>query len=84
LRDLLTGVKWPTASVFLHFALPDCYPILDFRALWSLKTEVPAQYSFRFWSSYADFCRKLLAQAGVSMRVLDQALWKYSEIHQRG
>jgi hypothetical protein len=30
---LLAGVKWPTASVFLHFAFPDSYPILDFRAL---------------------------------------------------
>jgi len=26
---LLAGVKWPTASVFLHFAFPDSYPILD-------------------------------------------------------
>jgi hypothetical protein len=80
---LLAGVKWPTASVFLHFAFLDRYPILDFRALWSLKTAVPAQYTFDFWSAYADFCRKLARQAGVSMRILDQALWKYSEIHQR-
>ena len=80
---LLAGVKWPTASVFLHFAFPDCYPILDFRALWSLKADVPAQYTFAFWSAYADFCRDLSRGAGVSMRVLDQALWKYSEIHQR-
>ncbi len=80
---LLAGVKWPTASVFLHFAFPDQYPILDFRALWSLKTDVPKQYTFPFWLSYAEFCRKLSRHAGVSMRILDQALWKYSEIHQR-
>jgi hypothetical protein len=80
---LLAGVKWPTASVFLHFAFPDRYPILDYRALWSLKTDVRAQYTFSFWSAYAHFCRKLSRQAGVSMRVLDQALWKYSEIRQR-
>ncbi|HQL93941.1 MAG TPA: hypothetical protein PL005_04640, partial [Candidatus Hydrogenedentes bacterium] len=30
---LLAGVSWPTASVFLHFAFPEKYPILDFRAL---------------------------------------------------
>jgi len=51
---LLAGVKWPTASVFLHFAFPQSYPILDFRALWSLETDVPntifrldAQNAFR-------------------------------------
>jgi hypothetical protein len=80
---LLAGVKWPTASVFLHFAFPDRYPILDFRALWSLKTDVPTQYTFSFWSDYVDYCQKLARMAGVSMRILDQALWKYSESHQR-
>lgn len=79
---LLAGVKWPTASVFLHFAFSDRYPILDYRALWSLMTKVPVQYTFPFWSVYTDFCCGLARSAGVSMRMLDQALWKYSEIHQ--
>ena len=79
---LLAGVKWPTASVFLHFAFPQSYPILDFRALWSLKTDVPAQYSFPFWLEYAEFCRSLAKTAGVDMRVLDKALWTYSRLHQ--
>jgi hypothetical protein len=79
---LLAGVGWPTASVFLHFAFPGRYPILDFRALWSVSTEEPAQYCFAFWQNYSKFCRDLANQAGVSMRVLDQALWKYSEMHQ--
>src|SRR6187402_888569 len=43
---LLTGVKWPTASVFLHFAFPDQYPVLGFRALWSLSAAVPTHYTF--------------------------------------
>lgn len=80
---LLAGVKWPTASVFLHFAFPNQYPILDIRALWSVGTDAPAQYTFPFWSAYVNFCRELSRQANVSMRVLDQALWKYSEIHQK-
>src|SRR5262245_34756221 len=46
---ILAGVGWPTGSVFLHFAFPGRYPILDFRALWSVSTEKPAQYSFFFW-----------------------------------
>lgn len=80
---LLAGVKWPTASVFLHFAFPNKYPIMDFRALWSLKTDVPGQYTFSFWQEYTAFCRALARQAGVTMRILDQALWKYSETNQR-
>ena len=33
---LLDGVDWPTASVILHFAHAQRYPILDYRALWSI------------------------------------------------
>lgn len=79
---LLSGVKWPTASVFLHFGFPDKYPILDFRALWSLQREVPGKYSFDFWDKYVEACQRIAREAGVTMRVLDQALWKYSDLHQ--
>lgn len=79
---LLSGVKWPTASVFLHFAFPNRFPILDFRALWSLSEDVPKQYDFPFWWRYTLFCRELSSAHGVSMRVLDQALWQYSKLHQ--
>jgi hypothetical protein len=41
----LDGVSWPTASVLLHLAHRDLYPILDFRALWSLRCE-QRSYSF--------------------------------------
>lgn len=75
---ILAGVQWPTASVFLHFAFPQRYPILDFRALDALGTEVPSQYTFAFWWKYTNFCQELAQQAGVSMRVLDRALWIYS------
>jgi len=80
---LLTGVKWPTASVFLHFAFPDRYPVLDYRALWSLQAAVPPQYTFSFWEKYAGFCRSLAGEAGVTMRTLDKALWTYSKLRQR-
>lgn len=79
---LLSGVQMPTASVFLHFAFPNRYPIVDYRALWSLQTDVPSQYTFAFWWEYTQFCRKLAREAIVSMRVLDKALWKYSELNQ--
>ncbi|HQL94014.1 MAG TPA: hypothetical protein PL005_05005, partial [Candidatus Hydrogenedentes bacterium] len=80
---LLAGVSWPTASVFLHFAFPEKYPILDFRALWSLNIDPPPkQYTFPFWKEYADFCRNLSGEAGVSLRTLDKALWMYSKRYQ--
>lgn len=79
---ILEGVSWPTASVFLHFCHSEPYPIMDFRALWSLSTEVPAKYSFAFWDEYADYTRAIASEWRVDMRSLDRALWKYSELHQ--
>lgn len=79
---LLSGVKWPTASVFLHFALPNRYPILDVRALWSLGINDPLSYAFPVWRQYTDLCQSIAADAGVTMRELDQALWKYSQLKQ--
>ena len=75
---LLSGVAWPTASAILHWGHADPYPILDFRALWSLGIESPPRYDFPFWQAYTGFCRQLAGGVGVTMRVLDRALWQYS------
>ena len=79
---LLDGVGWPMASVILHVFHADPYPILDYRALWSVSLLVPAQYSFAFWQRYVEFCRDITATAGVDMRALDRALWQYSKENQ--
>ena len=79
---LLRGVSWPTASVVLHFFHSDQYPIVDFRALWSLSRDVPTKYDFDFWLEYAVFCRHLSHETGASMRTLDRALWQYSKENQ--
>ncbi len=80
---LLDGVSWPTASVILHFGHKDPYPIMDYRALWSLGIEKPPnKYSFDFWWEYTQCCRKLSSQTNVSMRDLDKALWQYSKENQ--
>lgn len=81
---LLTGVSWPTASVFLHWFHPAGYPILDFRALWSLGVETPRAYDFRFWTEYTEACRRLAKERSVALRELDRALWQYSKDKQRG
>ena len=71
------GYGWPTASVLLHFGYDNLYPILDFRALWSLGLEKPpSQYDFDFWMDYTHYCRQLAAETNVSMRTLDRALWQ--------
>jgi len=76
---LLSRVSWPTASAILHFCHKDRYPILGFRALWSINAERPSVYSFPFWLSYVRYCRCLASEAGVDMRTLDRALWQYSK-----
>lgn len=83
--NLLTGVSWPTASVLLHFYHIDRYPIIDFRALYSLSCEhiKPQNYKFEFWQEYTEFTRGLAEQANVDIRTLDQALWQYSKENQK-
>jgi hypothetical protein len=79
---LLDGVGLPMASVLLHFGFKNLYPILDFRALWSLGIEDP-KHNFNLWWAYTEFCRKLSAKHEVSMRTLDRALWRYSWENQK-
>lgn len=80
---LLSGVSWPTASVFLHFCHRDPYPILDFRALWSLTCAVPTTYDHAFWEAYTAFTRELCGRVGCDSRTLDRALWQYSKERQQ-
>ena len=76
---LLEGVGWPMASSILHFYHRGRYPVLDFRALEALSTEVPATYDFDFWWDYVTFCRELARSTGTDMRTLDRALWQWSK-----
>jgi hypothetical protein len=76
---LLQGVSWPTASVLLHFFHSDPYPVLDFRAVWSVGFSRPAAYTFEFWWEYVMVCRGLSESLGLPMRTVDRALWQYSK-----
>ncbi|WP_420462813.1 hypothetical protein [Candidatus Palauibacter sp.] len=69
----LHGVGWPMASVILHFAFPDRYPMLDKRVM--RVVGVPHAYSFARWVEYTDLCREASRRLEVSLRVLDRALW---------
>lgn len=80
---LLSGVSWPTASVILHFCDRGRYPILDYRALWSVGIDPPPVYDFPFWWEYCEFVQGLADSAGHSMRIIDRALWQYSKENQK-
>lgn len=75
----LEGVGVPTASALLFFAFPAEYPILDYRALESLGQPTNrTTYSVKYWLRYLEACRSLAAEAQVSVRMLDKALWQAS------
>ncbi len=82
LLRLLEGVEWPTASTLLHFGDPRPYPILDYRALWSLGYFKPPSYSMPFWQDYLTFTRSLSLRLRIPIRTLDRALWQYSKERQ--
>lgn len=83
---LLRGVRYPVASALLHWGLDaEEYPIIDFRALWSLwkimglETEEHGFYRPCLWVKYRKDCIELAKKKGVSLRDLDKALWQYSD-----
>jgi hypothetical protein len=78
----LSGVGWPTASVILHFFDREPFPILDYRALWSVGQGAPSRYTHDFWHEYTRFTRGLATKVGCDMRTLDRALWQYSKDNQ--
>ena len=83
LLRLLDGVEWPTASTLLHFCDARPYPILDYRALWSLGISRPPSYTMAFWLEYLEVTRDLAARLALPIRTVDKALWQFSRENQR-
>ena len=83
LLRLLDGVEWPTASTILHFCDARPYPILDYRALWSLGQANPPSYTMELWLAYVAFTRDLADRLGLPIRTVDKALWQYSKERQK-
>lgn len=75
----LSGVSWATASVLLHLAYPERYPILDRRALHALGVRARSTYTLAFWLAYVAVTLELAERAGVDGRTMDQALWQWSK-----
>lgn len=89
---LLKGVNYAVGSAILHIGYrPEHYPIMDFRALWSLyginKDEI--KYTPELWEKYCKDCRKLSKKISntvdneTAIRTLDKALWQYSKDMQK-
>lgn len=78
----LNGVQYPVASAILHFAFPKKYPVMDFRAIWSLGWAQPKYYTFDFWQKYCLAIRDISKESGENIRTVDKALWQYSNEHQ--
>lgn len=81
--DSLRGVSYPVASAILHMTHPDTYPILDYRALWTLGIDIAPKYDFDFWLTYTQYFRRLVTEWGIAPRELDRALWQFSRENQR-
>jgi len=71
----LNGVAGPMASVILHFVFPDRYPVLDKRVMRTIGA--PIAYQYDRWLQYGEFCRRAASDYGVTLRILDEALWQY-------
>lgn len=80
----MDGVLEPVASAVLHFGHNASYPILDRRALWTLRGLPPHRCNLRIWADYVRECREQAQSYGVSVRDLDKALWQYSVQEQGG
>lgn len=79
----LSGVSFPVATTILHFAFPDKYSIMDFRAIWSLGWEQPKLYTFEFWEKYYKEIQRLSNKFSLPIRTIDKALWQYSKDNQK-
>ena len=74
------GVAASVASVILHLYDRKKYPILDVHALRTIGIDnKKVNYDEPFWRKYVNLCRAKAERYGISMRILDRALYKYSE-----
>jgi hypothetical protein len=74
----LRGVGLPVASVILHFAFPNRYPVLDVNVLAALQ-RLGVRERFpntpEGWLRFCTEVRRLRLRYRVSLRTLDKALW---------
>jgi len=77
----LWGVQHRVASAILHLCHFERYPLMDVRAFWSLGVSRSPKNWAEVWPAYVNSCREIAHAAGVTMRTLDRALWRYAWEH---
>ena len=76
----IDGVGQPVASTILHLYDPERYPIFDVHALCSIRIKKKeVEYDEKFWKKYVKLCREKADCHDVCMRMLDRALYKFSQ-----
>ncbi|OGH05528.1 MAG: hypothetical protein A2W22_01885 [Candidatus Levybacteria bacterium RBG_16_35_11] len=76
------GISFPIASTLVYFFSQRNCPIIDKRALQTLK-----EYGYEIrnddWDKYFDVCKKIIDDCHISFRELDKALWIYPDVCQK-
>jgi hypothetical protein len=75
---LLDGIRVPTATALLTVVFPERHTILDVRSTEALG-RLGAWDGTGGYRTYLDICRRLADGAGVDLRTLDRALWRWSK-----
>jgi len=76
----LSGVMIPVASAIMTAIRPDCYTIIDFRALHALNVQT-TERTVSFYLAYLKFCLRHSEKWKISLRDFDRALWQWSADH---
>lgn len=75
------GIKFPIASTIAFFFSQQNCPIIDVRAVETLKKYKYNVIDNQDWYNYFDSCYKLKTELDVSFRQLDKALWIYDDVN---
>jgi len=81
----LNGVGVPVASTILHFAFPNKYPIMDVRAVGTLRRfglwmrPTHPWFDVEDWREYVRLMREHARTLSVTLRELDKALWAFDK-----
>lgn len=75
------GISFPLASTIAFFMSQQNCPIIDVRAVDTLKKYGYGIVDNYDWNNYFDMCDNLKTEFDVSFRQLDKALWIYHDVN---
>ena len=75
----LQGVAWTLASLVLHFAHVDPYPVFDTHGLDAFNIDHYEPRTLSLWTRYIDACRAICDECDLTMRELERAFWQFAQ-----